>query len=544
MDRPRDVTLTNAFLWAFRPLQCFRGGMRVREGRIARIFRHGEEGDPGGTVIDLMGMHVIPGLMDAHRHFFVTAFMSMHGDASTWKSKEDALDAIDQACRSNRDPGGWVLFSRMDHTAWRVPDPPSLREIDAVAGKTPVLVADTTLHRGLVSSQALLRSGVDPQALRVKGDLDTLRDGSPRGTVWEDAFGRVASAFYRETFSPLGREEKRNVVLREARRCLAMGLTHVHDPGVPSDVQELLEDVQGYTPLKISWSVTAHESMFAPPGPRDLEHALQSGHAPKSVKFFLDGAHRTAASMPLAGAVRAGLRAARDCLNERSLWPMRLLLEQKIVVKGTRVVMPYLRFPDTAELVEKARPFAEKGYRLVMHALGNVAARQAADVVRRLRPAGASVEHLLIMGEDDLDDFAGCGATASLQPGFIPSYARTIEKKGALPTLKAFPLRSLLDRGVKVCVSSDGPCGVDDPLHNIRRAVDRKKDDGTVFDPGERISAQEALTAGTEGAAHSLGIDWQGLVEGVPATFCVVDGDPFQDTSKVVQTWIDGVQAR
>jgi hypothetical protein len=34
-----------------------------------------------------------------------------------------------------------------------------------------------------------------------------------------------------------------------------------------------------------------------------------------------------------------------------------------------------------------------------------------------------------------------------------------------------------------------------------------------------------------------------GLNEGAPATFCIVDGDPFLDTSRVVQTWIDGEKA-
>jgi imidazolonepropionase-like amidohydrolase len=73
--------------------------------------------------------------------------------------------------------------------------------------------------------------------------------------------------------------------------------------------------------------------------------------------------------------------------------------------------------------------------------------------------------------------------------------------------------------------------------------VDRKKADGTLFDPGEGIGEFEALAAATTGAGRSLGIEHPGLVEGAPATFCVVEGDPFEDSSRVVQTWIDGVRA-
>jgi imidazolonepropionase-like amidohydrolase len=73
--------------------------------------------------------------------------------------------------------------------------------------------------------------------------------------------------------------------------------------------------------------------------------------------------------------------------------------------------------------------------------------------------------------------------------------------------------------------------------------VDRKKQDGTIFDADERISQTQALTAGTIGGADSLGVKNEGLNAGAPATFCVVDGDPFSDTSRVVQTWIDGKSA-
>ncbi|HPI94185.1 MAG TPA: hypothetical protein PLT09_13875 [Deltaproteobacteria bacterium] len=40
---------------------------------------------------------------------------------------------------------------------------------------------------------------------------------------------------------------------------------------------------------------------------------------------------------------------------------------------------------------------------------------------------------------------------------------------------------------------------------------------------------------------HSfLGLKNEGLSKGASANFCVFDGDPFSDTSRVVQTWIDG----
>lgn len=541
MSRNGEVVIRNALLWAHTPIRKMHGGMRIRDGKIVEIFHHGREKKGTDAGVDLGGRHVIPGLIDAHRHFFISAMGALHGDAGQWTSRHDALAAIGEACRAHRPGGGWVFFSGMDHTGWKIPSPPTLEEIDAVAKGAPVLVADISCHRGVISTEALRRAGLKREALRCPGDMDIRRDGSLKGLIWEDALGRVLFTMCRDVLAACSDEEKRKIILDEADRCLKMGLTHVHDPGIPFDVQRLMKDAQKDTPLKMSWSVTAHEGLCAPPQMRDHEEACHSDHAPRSVKFFLDGAHRTAASMPPVAGLKAAYRAALDSVSGGSLWPLRMLFEQKTTLRGGRIVLPYQRFADTGELVGRAGFFTEKGYRLVMHALGNVAAVQASEVVKELGMAGlSSIEHLLVMDDASMDAFASCGAVASIQPGFIPGYADAIERMEIFPYLKAFPLRSLSSRGVPVCISSDGPCGADDPLHNIRRAADREKYDGTMLDPDERISEEMAMAAGSLGGSVSLGIQNEGLSEGAPATFCIVSGDPFEESSRIAQTWIDG----
>ncbi|MFA5323017.1 MAG: amidohydrolase family protein [Smithella sp.] len=542
MDNRSDVVLGNALLWARNPMTRFRGGIRIRDGKIMEVFN--QKSLLEKSAMDLGGMHIIPGLIDAHRHFFISALLPLYGDASVWTSKDDALCAIAAACRAVGSDRRWVFLAGFDNSKWANPALPSIQEIDIVALGLPVLIIDSTCHKGLISTEALRRTGINRAALRCPSDIDINRSGRPNGTIWEDALGRVLFCMYRDIFQAYSVEEKRQIIINEANRCLQKGLTHVHDPGVPADVQRLLADAQEHTPLKISWSVTGYESLFTSPELKDEMDALHSPHAPKSVKFFLDGANRTAANMPVIAGLKAALKAAANSLSQGSLAPFNLLLAQKTILKDGKIYMPYLRFVDDDELIRRARFFTEKGYRLVMHALGNVAASQAARVVKAL-DAGerSSIEHMLVMSPEDLEFFAGCGAVASIQPGFIPFYADTIERMSVVPYLKTFAMRSLISHGVTVCISSDGPCAADDPLHNIRRAVDRKKLDGTLFDPEESISEIQALTAGTIGGSDSLGIKNGGVIEGAPATFCVVDGDPFSDKSRVVQTWIDGKRA-
>lgn len=544
MEGCKDVVFKNATVWAGNPIRKVKGGMKIAGGRVVEIFENGQPPWETDQSIDLKGMHVIPGLIDAHRHFSAYALLACYGDAGTWRSKADALAAIEAACSASRSPDAWVFFSMMDYSKWKKPCPPSLKEIDEVAQGRPVVVVDITFHRGIVSSEAIRKVGLGRNTLRHAGDVEASFSGKPKGIIWEEALGKVLFSVFRDMLKILSREEKIKLFLDEAKKCLAMGLTHVHDPGIPSDIQMLLNDAQGSTPLKMSWSITGSESLCSPPAGGNEQGAVHSIHAPKSVKFFLDGAHRTAASMPVIAGLKAMVRAAADSVSMLDTRSLRLLFEQKIILRGSRLTMPYLRFPDTGDLIRRAAYFSDKGYRLVLHALGNDAVQQAATVLNTIKPAGgASVEHLLVMSDNDLDIFAGCDAVASVQPGFIPVYADTLERQGVISYMKTFGLRSMIRRGIPICISSDGPCGPDDPLFNIRRAVDRRKPDGSRLDPEESISPEEALAAATIGGSLSMGNGNEGLKTGGPAHFCIVSDDPFSDSSRVVQTWIDGVRA-
>ena len=542
MGDRNQIQFINASIWCGSPVRMISGSMRIKGPRIAEVRE--DTTKPGKVLpnaVDLQGMHIIPGLIDAHRHFFVGAMLSLSIDASWWTSKEDALYAIHDACWMNRADKRWAFFTGMDHTKWKDMRLPTLKEIDAAAAGYPVFIPDISFHRALVSSGAMIRAGISRKSMKIPSDIDVSWRGAATGLVWEDAVGRVFTAMFQDMREALGTGGIRKLVVEEAGRLLASGITHVHDPGLPWDVQQLLKGSRQDTRLKMSWSITNQDSLFSPPVDEDEEQSFQSDHAPKSVKFFLDGAHRTAGDVPLHAALRAMARAGIESFAHRGTKPLKMMFDQKIVLSRGRVTTPYLRFRDSEELIMRARFFTERGYRLVMHALGNTAARQAADIVGRLRPVGgASVEHLAVLGERDMDIFAGCGAVASIQPGFIPFYAHLFEAMGVIPYLKPFPLKSLSDRGVAVCISSDGPCAGVDPLHNIRRAVDRRRLDDTVFVESEAITKEQALTAASIGGSLSMGNRNDGLVTGAPATFCIVSGDPFLDTSSVVQTWIDG----
>jgi predicted amidohydrolase YtcJ len=114
---------------------------------------------------------------------------------------------------------------------------------------------------------------------------------------------------------------------------------------------------------------------------------------------------------------------------------------------------------------------------------------------------------------------------------------------------RAYPIRSMLDAGLTVALSSDAPVVEDDdPLRGIRSAVDRLDGAGGAIAPDQAISAVEALYAYTMGGAIASGDDGNrgSLAIGKWADLAILSGNPLTTpverlTELVVdQTWVGG----
>jgi predicted amidohydrolase YtcJ len=504
----------------------------VEDGRI-REAGHGPA-PAADREVDLGQHHVLPGFTDAHSHLTAAAWLPVAGDGAGWRSRHDALRAVRQAASAAGEGQPWLLFARFDEHDWDDPGLPSVDDLDEAAGGRPVLLAHLSLHRGVVSSAALAAiadRATDP-------DLDRDRRGRPTGVIWERGLGRAlfaASRSLAELHDPVTR------LAEEAARHLAVGITRVHDPGVPVPTAVHLEAAAARTPLRLSWAAVSPTGLLDPLRVGD-EH---DGPAPTQVKAFLDGAERCAISVPAAALPGMTLAPVRASARRRSLAPLREAAGRRLQVRAGQVVLDERQWSD-AELCRWLEAHLAVGRRVRIHALGNLAVRQAARALVEVgAPAGAaSIEHAMFLGPQDVEAIAGAGAIASLQPGFLPHYARQVADAGVGRHLRVKPLRSLIAAGVPIAISSDHPCGPLDPLHNLRRAVDRRTRLGRL-QPEEAIDAVTAIEAATAGGARAIGLPVRAatLVPGAPADLAVCDGDPFDPATRVVQTWVEGAVA-
>ena len=109
-----------------------------------------------------------------------------------------------------------------------------------------------------------------------------------------------------------------------------------------------------------------------------------------------------------------------------------------------------------------------------------------------------------------------------------------------------FAFRTLLDHGATLAFGSDWPVVSCDPMLGIHAAVTGRTLDGEVFMPEQTLSAEQAMTAYTAGAAHALGMNDAGrLAPGALGDFVMFDRDPFAidwcvERPEVVLTVIGG----
>jgi predicted amidohydrolase YtcJ len=192
-----------------------------------------------------------------------------------------------------------------------------------------------------------------------------------------------------------------------------------------------------------------------------------------------------------------------------------------------------LRFePD--DLRRLCQESHDRGWRIATHAIGDVAIDLVLTIYESLgeHPKGLHhrIEHFGLPDGEQLARAARLGVISVPQTIFIDALgANFLEMIPDSLLGRTYPIRSMLDAGLTVALSSDAPVVEDDnPLTGMRAAVLRRIRDGRVIQPEQCITAQEALRGYTVGGAVASGdLNSRGtLEEGKWADVAVLAADP------------------
>lgn len=231
---------------------------------------------------------------------------------------------------------------------------------------------------------------------------------------------------------------------------------------------------------------------------------------------------------------------------------------------------------NASELTDVAMDWAQGGYQVNIHAIGDLANRNAIDALeaalKKVCPDAATpealaacqgehrfrIEHTQIIHPDDQRRMRELGIIPSIQPTHATSDMKyALARLGPERTAKeAYRMKSLLDVGPGPILGSDFPVEPPNPFHGIYAAVTRKSPaTGLGFNGSaqgwhtdEALTLDAALWGFTGAAAYGAFLeDRVGVIkEGAFADWVVLD-EPIEDMDieklrslKVRETWVAG----
>ncbi len=489
----------------------------ARDGRVAAVGRASDLAREAGTAerVDLRGGLMTPGWFDAHVHFMWWGFQMAELDLRATKTIEEALDQIGRRAHE-LPPGRWLTGGRFDKNNWG--RWPTAADLDRVTGDRPVLMRSRDGHSRWLNSAALRAAKLGKDTVAPAGGA-IFRDGSgsPTGVLQERANELADRAVPAATEADCdaatmrAQEEalKRGVTgvesleqgssyaaLRRARERGALKVRALM--GIPHRSLALSLPTTGTPPQIRNTDVFDFEAALAT-GLRtgQGDEWLQLGH----VKFFTDGA----------------------------LGSQTAALEEPYEGTGDRGILTF----DPLELRTDVARAAAGGLAVAIHAIGDRAVRVALDAVAPTRVTSPALrqrlEHIQLVREEDLGRFGALGVIASMQPIHCTSDRDLADRYwGPKRTPRAYPWRTLLERGAVLAFGSDAPVEPIDPLLGIHAAVTRRQpQDREAWFPAQRLTLDEALHGYTAGAAYSTGREreWGTLEVGMRCDATVVDRD-------------------
>jgi predicted amidohydrolase YtcJ len=458
--------------------------LAIAGDRVAGGVGTHETAMPGPQRVDLGGRCVLPGFNDAHVHFPTWAVARSEVRLEGTTSVEEVVSRVRDALGSVR-PGGWLRGRGWRSGTWA--EQPTKEALDAVAGDVPVALLAHDSHSLWLNSAALALANGDLEA--AGGVVERDERGEPTGVLREESCWR-----FRDRHIEISGAEYVEAMREGLRVAASRGVTAVHDKDGWIGALRFWQELEELT-LRVWQSIPAdHIDQLAELGLRSGFGGpmLRAGY----LKAFMDGT--------------LGSQTAR-------------------MLDGTGV-----EITSRAELADIVRRAAAAGWPVAVHAIGDLANREALDAFEETRDAWAPlglrqrIEHAQLLAPEDVGRFAQIGVAASVQFSHAPSDRDVAERFWADKTDGAYAYRSLRDSGAVVANGSDAPIEELDPLAGIVAGVLRTLDDRPAWHAEQALGIEEALIATCVTPAW-LAYDERRrgkLVPGYLADLVVLDRDP------------------
>lgn len=464
---------------------------------------------PGTQQVDLGGRFGLPGLTDAHFHFYNWAIARSEVHLAGARSLGE-MQARIRARLGGLAAGRWLVGQGWNETEWQPATMPHADDLDALSMEHPMAFWRSDMHGVVVNRAALAQAGITRETPDPAGGvIERDERGEPTGRLFELAIGLIRRHI------PDPTEEEALAAVREAIGAAhRLGLVGVHDQrmkghgeGGPALRAYGRLHAEGALTLRIASNVDSAErkrifklGLYSGLG----DERLHLGH----MKIFVDGS-----------------------LGSQTAWMVEPF-------EGTTDNFGVVVTP-VEEIQEIVREAQRHRWAISVHAIGDRANREMLDIFEELAAerdptmtVPHRIEHVQTIQPADLPRLARLGITASVQPIHATDDWVAAERLWGERGRNAYPFRRLLDSGATLALGSDCPVADPNPFAGIHAAVTRQRPDGTPpggWYPAERLTVAEAIAGYTLGPARAQGRDsFQGrLAPGYLADLTLLDRNLF-----------------
>ena len=512
-----DLIVINANTYTVNDSFAKAEAFAIKDGKIIAIGKTKEIKQKYATLktVDAKGKTVLPGLIDAHCHFYGLGLQQQKVDLSGTKSYDEVLDRL-VAFQKEKNVG-YITGRGWDQNDWEVKEFPTKEKLDKLFPNTPVAVRRVDGHALLANQVAIDLAGVTVETKFSGGDI-LQKDGKLTGVFIDNPMGLIGST--------LPNPSKKEIIqaLKDAEKiCFDLGLTTVDDAGLDRKIIELIDSLQevGELKMRIYAMVSASE--------QNLNYYLDKGISKndrlniRSFKVYGDGA--------------LGSRGAA----------MRKEYSDKANHFGALV--------NTVEnLQNTAKRIADSKFQMNTHAIGDSAnhflLKTYKQVLKDKKDRRWRIEHAQILSPEDFELFDDI--IPSIQPTHATSDMYWAEDRVGAERIKGgYAYKDLLNKYGKVTLGTDFPVEKVSPFLTFYAAVARKDLNNypeNGYQMKNALSREETLKGMTIWAAYSnFEENEKGSIEvGKFADFIILDQDIMivdidkVPTTKVLETYVNG----
>ena len=445
-------------------------------------------------VIDLKGQLAIPGLIEGHGHYMRLGHTLMHLDLYNVQSWEEIVQMVEEAVKKAED-GDWILGWGWHQDKWKSTPTPSYEglpihhALSAISPNNPVMLSHTSGHGEFINAKAMELAGIKDDTPNPEGG-EIVRDPSGKaiGMLRESAAQFIDKVYeeYQKTRPAADLEKEHRLQVKLAgQEALENGITSFQDLGSSFEEVALLKTMaaEGNLPVRLYMSI----------------HDPSEIMAEKLAEFRMIGYGNNYLT--------------NRCIGEK-------VLDGALGTHGGWLLEPYKDLPHSsgfnvtpvAEIERSAELAIQHDYQMAIQGIGDKATRILLDIYEKSFQDNPNkkdwrwrIEHAQVIHPSDLQRFKQLEVIAGIQGVFACSDGPWVATRlGDQRTEeRGYLWRTLIDEDIRIMNGTDPPVEDIDPLASFHCSVSRILNDGSVFQPNQRMTREQTLKSYTIDNAYA-----------------------------------------